>query len=41
MLRFQRVSKLIGIGIPVDILRRLGFAFVAVRAQEKAAETAP
>ena len=33
--------QLIGIGILVEILRRLGFAFVAVRAQEKAAEKAP
>ena len=31
---------LIGIGILVEIIRRLGFAFVAVRAQEKQAEKA-
>jgi Ion channel len=31
---------LIGIGILVEILRRLGIAFVAVRAQERAAKTA-
>ncbi|MGH3036462.1 MAG: hypothetical protein ACRDMU_04705 [Gaiellaceae bacterium] len=31
---------LIGIGILVEILRRLGFAFVAVRAEERAAEPA-
>jgi hypothetical protein len=32
---FTVLYQLIGIGIVVEILRRLGFAFVAVRAQEK------
>jgi hypothetical protein len=32
--------QLIGIGILVEILRRLGHAFVAVRAQERAAKRA-
>jgi hypothetical protein len=31
---------LIGIGVLVEILRRLGLAFVAVQAQEPAAKTA-
>jgi voltage-gated potassium channel len=31
---------LIGIGVLVEILRRLGFAFTAVRAEEKAAKAA-
>ena len=37
---FTVFYQLIGIGILVEILRRLGFAFVTVRAQEKAAERA-
>ena len=37
---FTVFYQLIGIGILVEILRRLGFAFVTVRAQEKAAEQA-
>jgi hypothetical protein len=32
---FTILYQLIGIGILVEILRRLGFAFVTVRAQEK------
>lgn len=32
---FTILYQLIGIGILVEILRRLGFAFVAVRAEEK------
>jgi Na+/H+ antiporter NhaD/arsenite permease-like protein len=32
---FTILYQLVGIGILVEILRRLGFAFVAVRAQEK------
>jgi hypothetical protein len=31
---------LIGIGILVEVLRRLGLAFVAVRAEEQAAKSA-
>jgi hypothetical protein len=31
--------QLVGIGILVEILRRLGFAFVAVQPQEGPAET--
>ena len=37
---FPIFYQLIGIGILVEILRRLGFAFVAVRAEERAAEAA-
>jgi Ion channel len=37
---FTIFYQLIGIGILVEILRRLGFAFVAVRAEERAAEPA-
>ena len=33
---FTVLYQLIGIGILVEVLRRLGFAFVAVRAQDKA-----
>jgi hypothetical protein len=32
---------LIGIGILVEVLRRLGLAFVAVRAEEQKAKSAP
>jgi hypothetical protein len=35
---FTVFDLLIGIGILVEILRRLGFAFVTVRAEEKAAK---
>lgn len=31
--------QLLGIGILVEILRRLGFAFVTVRAQERKSES--
>jgi uncharacterized membrane protein YwaF len=37
---FTILYQLIGIGILVEILRRLGFAFVAVRAEERAAKQA-
>jgi hypothetical protein len=37
---FTILYQLIGIGILVEILRRLGFAFVAVRAEEKAVKQA-
>jgi Ion channel len=35
---FTILYQLIGIGILVEILRRLGFAFVAIRAKEREAE---
>jgi hypothetical protein len=34
---FTVLYQLIGIGILVEVLRRLGIAFITVRAQEKAA----
>ena len=34
---FTALYQLIGIGILVEVLRRLGIAFITVRAQEKAA----
>jgi hypothetical protein len=37
---FTILYQLIGIGILVEILRRLGFAFVVVRAEERAAKHA-
>jgi hypothetical protein len=37
---FTIFYQLIGIGILVEILRRLGFAFVAVRAEERAEKEA-
>jgi hypothetical protein len=37
---FTVFYQLIGIGILVEILRRLGFAFVAIRAEEREAEPA-
>jgi hypothetical protein len=37
---FTILYQLIGIGILVEILRRLGFAFVAARAEERAADRA-
>jgi hypothetical protein len=37
---FTILYQLIGIGILVEILRRLGFAFVTVRTQERAAKAA-
>jgi hypothetical protein len=37
---FTIFYQLVGIGILVEVLRRFGFAFVAVRAKERAAEGA-
>jgi hypothetical protein len=37
---FTVLYQLIGIGILVELLRRLGIAFITVRAQEKAAKSA-
>ena len=37
---FAVLYQLVGIGILVDILRRLGFGFVTVRAQERATTAA-
>jgi Ion channel len=38
---FTILFQLIGIGILVEILRRLGIAFVAIRAQERAGADPP
>jgi hypothetical protein len=37
---FTVLYQLIGIGILVELLRRLGIAFITVRAQERAAKSA-
>jgi hypothetical protein len=38
---FTALYQLLGIGILVEILRRLGLAFIVVRKQEKAADLPP